>query len=170
MPLPTANGKKKKSMILNAFVVTAAGHACPGLWRHPRNKTSEYGTIKFWTDLAQLLEKENFHGVFAADTLGAYDVYKGPRNHGPVASAAVIFPINDPLYVVPAMAAVTKNLAFGVTASTTYDKPYTLARRFSTVDHLSNGRVGWNIVTSYLDSAARNMGLSTQVWAHIAIL
>ncbi|GAB7351876.1 hypothetical protein MBLNU459_g2424t2 [Dothideomycetes sp. NU459] len=61
------------------------------------------------------------------------------------------------------MAAVTENLAFGVTASTTYDPPYALARRFSTVDHLSNGRVGWNIVTSYLDSAARNYGLNTQV-------
>jgi FMN-dependent oxidoreductase (nitrilotriacetate monooxygenase family) len=61
------------------------------------------------------------------------------------------------------MAAVTKSLIFGVTASTTYDKPYALARRFSTVDHLSDGRVGWNIVTSYLESAARNHGLDTQI-------
>ena len=61
------------------------------------------------------------------------------------------------------MAAVTKNLVFGVTASTTYDNPYALARRFSTVDHLSDGRVAWNIVTSYLDSAARNFGLDTQI-------
>jgi FMN-dependent oxidoreductase (nitrilotriacetate monooxygenase family) len=61
------------------------------------------------------------------------------------------------------MAAVTKNLVFGITASTTYDVPYSLARRFSTVDHLSEGRLAWNIVTSYLDSAARNYGLDTQV-------
>ena len=61
------------------------------------------------------------------------------------------------------MAAVTKNIVFGVTASTTYDAPYALARRFSTVDHLAEGRVAWNIVTSYLDSAARNFGLDTQV-------
>ena len=61
------------------------------------------------------------------------------------------------------MAAVTKNLTFGITASTTYEHPYSLARRFSTVDHLSNGRVAWNIVTSYLDSAARNFGLTQQV-------
>jgi alkanesulfonate monooxygenase SsuD/methylene tetrahydromethanopterin reductase-like flavin-dependent oxidoreductase (luciferase family) len=58
--------------------------------------------------------------------------------------------VNDPLYLVPAMAAVTKNLAFGITASTTYEPPYSLARRFSTVDHLSDGRVAWNIVTSYV--------------------
>lgn len=61
------------------------------------------------------------------------------------------------------MAAVTKNLAFGITASTTYEHPYALARKFSTVDHLTDGRVAWNIVTSYLDSAARNFGLDKQV-------
>lgn len=61
------------------------------------------------------------------------------------------------------MAAATENIGFGVTASTTYETPYALARKFSTVDHLSNGRVAWNIVTSYLDSAARNFGLDTQI-------
>lgn len=90
-------------------------------------------------------------------------MYKGPENHGPAVTVSTQFPINNPLYTVPAMAAVTKNLAFGITASTTYNLPYALVRRFSTVDHLSDGRVAWNIVTSYLDSAARNHGLSTQV-------
>lgn len=101
--------------------------------------------------------------MFVADVLGAYDVYRGPHNHGPATNAGQQFPINDPLYSVPAMAAVTKNLAFGITASTTYEPPYAMARRFSTVDHLADGRVAWNIVTSYLDSAARNFGLDTQI-------
>ena len=79
--------------------------------------------------------------------LGCYDVYKGPANHGPALGSGAQFPINDPLYLVPAMAAVTTNLVFGVTASTTYEPPYALARKFSTVDHLSDGRVAWNIVT-----------------------
>lgn len=61
------------------------------------------------------------------------------------------------------MASVTKSLSFGITASTTYEPPYALARRFATLDHLSKGRVGWNIVTSYLESAARNFGLDTQI-------
>jgi FMN-dependent oxidoreductase (nitrilotriacetate monooxygenase family) len=61
------------------------------------------------------------------------------------------------------VAAATENIGFGITASTTYEPPYSLARRFSTVDHLSNGRVAWNIVTSYLDSAARSFGLDTQI-------
>jgi alkanesulfonate monooxygenase SsuD/methylene tetrahydromethanopterin reductase-like flavin-dependent oxidoreductase (luciferase family) len=61
------------------------------------------------------------------------------------------------------MASVTKSLSFGITASTTYEQPFTLARRFSTLDHLSKGRVGWNIVTSYLESAAKNLGLNTPI-------
>ncbi|KAF4634401.1 hypothetical protein G7Y89_g3710 [Cudoniella acicularis] len=126
-------------------------------------KQTDYTKLNFWTDLAILLEKENFHALFLADILGPYDVYKGPHNHGPVVTSAAVFPVNDPLYTVPAMAAVTKNLAFGITASTTYKQPYALVRRFSTVDHLTDGRIVWNIVTSYLDSAARNFGLSTQV-------
>jgi len=158
-----ANGTGKKTLILNAFVMTTPGHLAPGLWKHPRNRTTEYKKLKFWTDLAQLLDKAKFHALFIADVLGGYDVYKGPANVSPAIPSGAQFPVNDPLYSVPAMAAVTKNLVFGVTASTTYEPPYSLARRFSTVDHLAEGRVGWNIVTSYLDSAARNYGLNTQI-------
>lgn len=61
------------------------------------------------------------------------------------------------------MAAVTKSLSFGLTASTTYEAPFSLARRFATLDHLTNGRVAWNIVTSYLESSARNFGLEDQL-------
>lgn len=61
------------------------------------------------------------------------------------------------------MAHATKSLSFGVTASTTYENPYALARKFATLDHISQGRVGWNIVTSYLDSAAKSYGLDEQI-------
>ncbi|ETS74168.1 hypothetical protein PFICI_14034 [Pestalotiopsis fici W106-1] len=153
----------KKQMILNAFVMNAPGHLAPGQWRHPQNKTSQYKKLSFWVELAQLLDKANFHAMFIADTLGPYDVYKGPANVVPSLASGAQFPVNDPLYLVPAMAAATKNLVFGVTASLTYEKPYALARRLSTVDHLSDGRLAWNIVTSYLDSAARNHGLKEQI-------
>ncbi|KAF3019819.1 hypothetical protein E8E14_012882 [Neopestalotiopsis sp. 37M] len=153
----------KKQMILNAFVMNTPGHLSPGQWRHPRNKTSQYKKLSFWVELAQLLDKANFHAMFIADTLGPYDVYKGPANVVPSLASGAQFPVNDPLYLVPAMAAATKNLVFGVTASLTYEKPYALARRLSTVDHLSDGRLAWNIVTSYLDSAARNHGLREQI-------
>ena len=159
----SATGHARKKLILNAFAMNTPGHLSPGLWRHPRNRTKDYKKLSFWTELAQFLDKSGFHALFLADVLGCYDVYKGPANHGPALGSGAQFPVNDPLYLVPAMAAVTKNLTFGITASTTYEPPYSLARKFSTVDHLSDGRVAWNIVTSYLDSAARNFGLDEQV-------
>jgi FMN-dependent oxidoreductase (nitrilotriacetate monooxygenase family) len=71
--------------------------------------------------------------------------------------------VNDPTAAVSAMAAVTESLGFGITLSLTYEQPYALARRLSTLDHLTGGRMAWNIVTSYLDSAARNLGLDAQI-------
>ncbi|KAJ6115631.1 hypothetical protein N7523_006048 [Penicillium sp. IBT 18751x] len=154
---------EKKQLILTAFAMHSPSHLNPGLFRYPADKGADYKNIKHWMALAQKLEDAKFHAIFFADVLGGYDVYKGPANLDPTIPAGAQFPINDPLYSIPAMAAATESIGFGVTASTTYDAPYALARRFSTVDHLSNGRVGWNIVTSYLDSAARNFGLDTQV-------
>ncbi|KAG6354066.1 hypothetical protein INS49_005037 [Diaporthe citri] len=145
----------KKQLIINAFVESCSGHQSPGLWRHPRDRSSDFNNIKHWVELAQLLEKGHFHGMFIADVLG-------PRNPDPAIVSGAQWPVNEPLAVVPVMAAATKNLGFGVTLATTYEQPYHLARRLSTVDHLSGGRVGWNIVTGYLDSAARNLGHTEQ--------
>jgi FMN-dependent oxidoreductase (nitrilotriacetate monooxygenase family) len=74
----------------------------------------------------------------------------------------VQIPVNDPMLLVPAMAAVTSHIGFGVTSNLTYEPPYLFARRASTLDHLTGGRFGWNIVTGYLDSAARGMGRPQQ--------
>lgn len=158
-----SNKPTRKKLVLNAFAINAPAHLSPGLWRHPRNATAGFNKLKYWVDLAQLLDRAGFHALFIADVLGAYDVYKGPANVDPVLASGAQFPIHDPLYLVPTLASVTESLTFGITASTTYDAPYAHARRFSTVDHLAEGRVAWNIVTSYLDSAARNFGLHTQV-------
>jgi alkanesulfonate monooxygenase SsuD/methylene tetrahydromethanopterin reductase-like flavin-dependent oxidoreductase (luciferase family) len=78
--------------------------------------------------------------------LGGYDVYKGPRNLDPAVVSGAQWPVNEPLAVVPAMAAATKNIGFGVTVTTSYEQPYHLARRLSTVDHLTKGRYV-NLVT-----------------------
>ena len=145
---------------LNAFAMNTPVHQSPGLWRHPRDRSTEFNAIGLWLDLAKLWERGLFDGVFLADVLGPYDVYGG--NARAAVTHAAQLPTNDPLLLIPAMAAVTQNLGFGVTVSLSYDHPYPLARRFSTLDHLTGGRVGWNIVTSYLDSAARAMGQSRQ--------
>jgi alkanesulfonate monooxygenase len=149
-----------KQIRLNAFVMNAPVHLSPGLWRHPRDRSMQFTALSHWLDLARLWERGLFDGVFLADVLGPYDVFGG----GPEAALAhgVQLPAHDPLLLVPAMAAVTAHLGFGVTVSLTYEPPYLLARRFSTLDHLTGGRIGWNIVTSYLDSAARAVGLARQ--------
>ncbi|EHY56613.1 hypothetical protein HRR83_002302 [Exophiala dermatitidis] len=155
----------KKPWILNAFAMFTPGHLSPGLWKHPQDRGGlNFNDLTYWTDLAKILDEGKFHGLFLADHLGIYDVYKGPANRDPALLSGAQFPLGDPLLLVSAMASVTKSLAFGITVSTTYESsPYALARKFSTLDHLTNGRIGWNIVTSFLDSAARAYGLDQQV-------
>ncbi|HEV3100051.1 MAG TPA: LLM class flavin-dependent oxidoreductase [Candidatus Udaeobacter sp.] len=145
---------------LNAFDMNCVGHQSPGLWTHPRDISYRYKDLEYWTELAQILERGKFDGLFIADVLGVYDVYHGSAEHA-IRQAAQI-PLNEPMLLVPAMAHVTKHLGFGVTCSLTYEHPYPFARRISTLDHLTDGRAGWNIVSSYLDSAARNFGLDRQ--------
>jgi len=146
---------------LNAFDMACVGHQSAGLWRHPDDQGHRYRKLRYWTDLARILEEGGFDALFLADVLGAYDVYGGSRDAA-VADAAQ-FPVNDPAMAVSAMAAVTERLGFGVTLSLTYEQPYSLARRISTLDHLTEGRMAWNVVTSYLESAARNLGLGQQI-------
>ncbi|QKS71197.1 LLM class flavin-dependent oxidoreductase [Paenalkalicoccus suaedae] len=147
-----------KQLRLNAFDMNSAMHNSHGLWKHPENKRQDsYKDISYWTDLAKLLEKGKFDAIFFADVVGVYDVYQ--QSKAPSIKQAMQVPINDPALLVSAMASVTKHLSFAVTVSTTYEHPFSNARRFSTLDHLTNGRVAWNIVTSYLPNAARNFGL-----------
>jgi alkanesulfonate monooxygenase SsuD/methylene tetrahydromethanopterin reductase-like flavin-dependent oxidoreductase (luciferase family) len=156
-----SDGAAKKKILLNAFNMNCIGHINHGLWTHPRDTSTRYNTLEYWTELAQLLERGLFDGLFIADIVGVYDVYQNSVDV-PL-KESIQLPVNDPLLLVSAMAAVTKNLGFGLTANLTYEPPYLFARRMSTLDHLSRGRVGWNIVTGYLDSAAKAMGLREQV-------
>src|ERR1700694_5526373 len=128
-----------KEIRLTAFEMNCVGHQSPGLWAHPRDRCD---------------------GIFLADVLGIYDVYGGSPDAA--LRHAVQVPVNDPLLLIPAMAAVTEHLGFGVTCTLSYEPPYTLARRMSSLDHLTRGRAGWNMVTGYLDSAAAGMGIGVQ--------
>ncbi|MFB9835763.1 LLM class flavin-dependent oxidoreductase [Actinoallomurus acaciae] len=145
----------------NLFEMNCVGHIQHGLWTHENNNRHRYTDLEYWTELARLLERGLFDAVFLADVVGTYDRFRG----GPETAIreAVQIPANDPLLVVPAMAAVTRHLGFAVTFSTTYEPPFAHARRMSTLDHLTKGRVAWNVVTSYLRSAARNFGLDDEI-------
>jgi alkanesulfonate monooxygenase len=150
----------KKEIRLNAFAMNCVAHQSPGLWTHPRDRTAEYNRLPYWLDLARTLERGRFDGLFLADVLGVYDVY-GNSPDAALRNAAQT-PSNEPMLLIPAMAAVTQNLGFGVTSNLSYEPPYPFARRMSTLDHLTEGRVGWNVVTGYLDSAARGAGKDKQ--------
>ncbi|QND45562.1 LLM class flavin-dependent oxidoreductase (plasmid) [Rhizobium lusitanum] len=145
---------------LNAFDMNCVGHQSPGLWRHPRDQSWKYKDLDYWVHLAKTLERGKFDGLFIADVLGVYDVLNGNVDAALRHSAQV--PVNDPLQLIPTMAYVTEHLGFGLTASLSFEHPYTFARRISTLDHLTKGRVGWNIVTSYLNSGALNVGQTAQ--------
>ena len=149
-----------KEIRLNAFEMNCVGHQSPGLWAHPRDRSADYTDLGYWTGLAKTLERGRFDGIFLADVLGIYDVYGGSPDAA--LRHAVQVPVGDPMLLVPAMAAATEHLGFGITCTLSYEPPYTLARRLSTLDQLTRGRAGWNIVTGYLDSAAAGMGLGAQ--------
>ncbi len=149
-----------KLIKLNAFDMNCVGHIQQGLWTHPRDQSTRYLDLKYWTDYAKRLEAGLFDGIFFADVVGVYDVLGASPDAA--VNGAVQVPVNDPMMLIPAMASVTEHLGFGVTANLTYESPYLFSRRMSTLDHLTKGRIGWNIVTGYLDSAARAAGLSGQ--------
>ena len=141
--------------------MSAVEHVSVGSWRYPGDQSVRYRDREYWTEVARTAERGGFDAIFFADVRGIYDVYDDSRD--PAIERAVQTPSNDPAYLVPAMAEVTDELGFAVTKSTSYNHPYQLAREFSTLDHLTDGRVAFNIVTSYLESAAANLGLSERI-------
>ena len=146
----------QKKILLNAFDMNSVGHINHGLWAHPRDNSHRFNELSYWTELAKTLEKGLFDGLFIADITGVYDVYQNGIDL--TLKESIQLPSHDPSTLVSAMASVTQNLGFGITVNLSYESPYQFARRFASLDHLTEGRIGWNIVTGYLDSAERLIG------------
>ena len=146
-----------KRMLMNAFSMNCVSHIQQGLWVRDDTRQLEYNQLDPWVELAQILEKGCFDALFLADVIGVYDSYRG----GPETSIieGMQTPVNDPAMLVPAMAYATENLGFAFTSSVLQSHPFAFARQMSTLDHLTRGRVAWNIVTSYLPNAGLNFGL-----------
>lgn len=143
-------------MFLSALDMIVPTHQTSGLWRHPAADTDQYLDLDFWRRHAKMLEDAGFDAMFFADVSGIYDVYEG--SGATAIRAGMQYPALDPLLLISAVAAETTRMGFGVTANVSYLPPYLLARTFSTLDHLTRGRIGWNIVTGYQESALRNLG------------
>ena len=147
-----------KKISFNAFEMNCISHLSPGLWRYPSDKALQYKDIEYWQEVARIAERGLFDAVFIADVLGVYDIYGG--NDMGALKTALQVPVNDPTQLAVIGASVTKHVGFGITAGVPFEHPFPFARRLSTLDHLTKGRIGWNIVTGYLPSANRNMGSS----------
>ncbi|WP_222850356.1 LLM class flavin-dependent oxidoreductase [Allosaccharopolyspora coralli] len=140
-------------MHLNAFLMTTGHHEAS--WRLPESDPHAGTDLAHFTHLARLAETGRMDSVFFADSPGLQgDVGRRPSG------------ILDPTMLLAALAAATEHIGLIATASTTYNDPFNLARRFASLDHLSGGRAGWNIVTTANVEAARNFGLETQPTHH----
>jgi len=129
-------------------------------WRHPESRT-DFTSPEYYAHIARVLEAGKFQLAFFDDRLGM------PEYHGGAYQDAVAHGIRcvkmDPIGCMMPMIAATERLGLGATMSTTYYEPFHVARMFATLDHMSKGRVGWNIVTSLNDTEARNMGRDTTI-------
>lgn len=130
------------------------------LWHHPDFKAEVFKKPSFWESLARSVEAAAFDAIFFADTPAIRADTPFQRDHALSNGGGTRL---DPAFVIPIMAAVTERLGFVVTTSISYEHPSALARKFSTLDHLTQGRIGWNIVASNVKSAALNHGLKDQL-------
>jgi long-chain alkane monooxygenase len=148
-------------MHLNVLTQCIPSPLFEGMWRDPGDRSATgYRTLDYWLDVSRRLEAACIDALFFADIHGVYDIYQGSA--APAIRHTVQVPALDPTLVIPAAAAVTERLGFAVTYSTSYHAPYQCARVFSTLDHLTSGRIGWNIVTSDL-KLARGTGMAGQM-------
>ena len=140
----------KRQLHLNLFIHSRGHHEAS--WRHPASSRLALTDIRYYQDLARRAESAKFDSIFIADQLAlAEDVAQAPRIW------------LEPVTTLAALAMATSRIGMIATASTTYTEPFNLARQFASLDHISSGRVAWNIVTSWLATAARNFGGAGQV-------
>ncbi len=144
-------------MHLIAFLMTGPTCHHHGAWRHPESDVHDLLRPERYEHIARVLEAGRFDGLFFADILGLYDLYDGTFDTvvGRGGQACLL----DPAVVLPMMARVTEHIGLGLTYSSTFNHPYQIARMLGSLDHLSAGRVAWNVVASTSTLEARNFGL-----------
>ena len=138
-----------RQLHLNLFLMTRGHHE--GAWRHPGANPKSLTDLELYVDAARIAENAKFDAVFLADNL------VGPES-GQLTSGTL-----EPITLLTALALKTEHIGLIGTASTSYNHPYTLARQFATLDHISKGRAGWNIVTSWAPRAGENYGLAADL-------
>jgi FMN-dependent oxidoreductase (nitrilotriacetate monooxygenase family) len=145
----------KRKIRLGAFIQSVGHHLAA--WRHPDVDPADTLRFEHYKRLAQSAERAGFDTIFFADNVA---LAGGPFEQSSRAPQMYYW---EPLTLLAALAPLTERIGLVATVSTTYLAPYHLARKFASLDHLSGGRVGWNLVTSGSDAEARNFGLDHQL-------
>ncbi|MNR82232.1 Nitrilotriacetate monooxygenase component A [compost metagenome] len=145
---------------LAAFLIAGNAAHSQVLWRHPHSQPGGFLKLDYYARIAQTLERGKFDLLFFADRLAVSTRFGGDHRYG-IAHGDQDASRLDPLPILGALAAVTTHIGLGATRSTTYSQPYSLAREFATLDHLSDGRAAWNVVTSVNQGEADNFGLNS---------
>lgn len=128
-------------------------------WAHPRDKRGySFAEPEYWQDIGRILERGKFDAIFIADVLAPYKTFRGSSDWS--IRYAVQCPIHEPAALAPVIALATRHLGIGVTLSTGFEPPHGMARKLATLDHLTRGRIGWNIVTSFSQSEFDALGTS----------
>ncbi|AQZ63539.1 Nitrilotriacetate monooxygenase component A [[Actinomadura] parvosata subsp. kistnae] len=135
-----------RKLHLNAFLMGVGHHEAA--WRHPRTEPAKIADVRHYQDLARIAERGRLDSVFLADGVAL----RGNVRHNALGGL-------EPLTLLSALAAVTEHVGLIATVSTTYNEPYHVARKFASLDHISGGRAGWNIVTSASEAEAHNFGV-----------
>lgn len=145
-----------RPLIFSGFVMDTPSHIYQGTWRHPDARNTEFNSLDYWVETAQLLERGHFDLIFFADVVGLYGDYRG--DYRKYVEAGLQIPSNDPAAIASALAHATEHLGIAFTSAVVQEQPFPFARKISTLDHASDGRIAWNVVTSYLKNAFENFG------------
>ena len=145
----------KRQMVMVGFLQAQNCTNLPCSWRHPESRDDAH-SADYYQEIARILEAGKFHMAFFDDRLAMPDRYGSDHAH--TVEYGIRATKMDPLIVLMTMAAVTTRLGLASTCSTTYFEPFDVARRFATLDLMTDGRAAWNVVTSVNDGEAQNMG------------
>lgn len=143
--------KKPRQLVLNVFFQRFGHHLAA--WRHPSSTGTGRPDLKWWLRAAKLAEQAKFDTFFLADFIGRSGEITPQTGRSGISYQF------EPFTLLSAIARETKNIGLVATVNTNYDQPYNVARRFASLDHLSNGRAGWNIVSSFSEHTAKNFGI-----------
>ena len=147
---------KSAPLRFSAFVMNTTGHITQGTWRRHDAQQHRFNELDHWVELAKTLERGKFDFIFFADVIGLYGEYDG--SHRIFAENGLQIPSNDPSSILSALAYATDTIGLAFTSALLQEHPFNFARRISTLDHASKGRIAWNIVTGHNANGYRNYG------------